>query len=34
VCDPARNRRQLTFVMIDEGLVGVEVFGELTAFRG
>src|SRR5215469_3794827 len=30
--DPARKRRQLTFVIIGGGLVGVELFGELTAF--
>src|SRR5207302_3693908 len=30
--DPARQRRQLTFVVIGGGLVGVELFGELTAF--
>jgi NADH dehydrogenase len=30
--DPARRRRQLTFVIIGGGLVGVELFGELTAF--
>ena len=30
--DPARKRRQLTFVVIGGGLVGVELFGELTAF--
>jgi NADH dehydrogenase len=30
--DPARRRRQLTFVVIGGGLVGVELFGELTAF--
>jgi NADH dehydrogenase len=29
--DPARKRRQLTFVVIGGGLVGVELFGELTA---
>jgi len=30
--DLARKRRQLTFVIIGGGLVGVELFGELTAF--
>jgi NADH dehydrogenase len=30
--DPGRKRRQLTFVVIGGGLVGVELFGELTAF--
>src|SRR5215831_7902960 len=30
--DPARKRGQLTFVIIGGGLVGVELFGELTAF--
>jgi NADH dehydrogenase len=30
--DPTRKRRQLTFVVIGGGLVGVELFGELTAF--
>jgi NADH dehydrogenase len=30
--DAARKRRQLTFVVIGGGLVGVELFGELTAF--
>jgi NADH dehydrogenase len=30
--DPDRKRRQLTFVIIGGGLVGVELFGELTAF--
>jgi NADH dehydrogenase len=30
--DPIRKRRQLTFVIIGGGLVGVELFGELTAF--
>ena len=30
--DPERRRRQLTFVIIGGGLVGVELFGELTAF--
>jgi NADH:ubiquinone reductase (H+-translocating) len=30
--DPQRRRRQLTFVVIGGGLVGVELFGELTAF--
>jgi NADH dehydrogenase len=30
--DPARKRRQLTFVVIGGGLVGVELFGELTSF--
>jgi NADH dehydrogenase len=30
--DPSRKRRQLTFVIIGGGLVGVELFGELTAF--
>src|SRR5438105_1157020 len=30
--DPARKRHQLTFVVIGGGLVGVELFGELTAF--
>jgi NADH dehydrogenase len=30
--DPARKRRQLTFVIVGGGLVGVELFGELTAF--
>jgi len=30
--DPQRKRRQLTFVIIGGGLVGVELFGELTAF--
>jgi NADH dehydrogenase len=30
--DPARKRRQLTFVIIGGGLVGVELFGELSAF--
>ncbi len=30
--DPARKRQQLTFVVIGGGLVGVELFGELTAF--
>jgi NADH:ubiquinone reductase (H+-translocating) len=30
--DPAVRRRQLTFVVIGGGLVGAEVFGELTAF--
>jgi NADH dehydrogenase len=30
--DPLRKRRQMTFAMIGGGLVGVELFGELTAF--
>jgi NADH dehydrogenase len=30
--DPRRKRRLLTFVIIGGGLVGVELFGELTAF--
>ena len=30
--DPQRKRRMLTFVVIGGGLVGVELFGELTAF--
>jgi NADH dehydrogenase len=30
--NPLRKRRQLTFVIIGGGLVGVELFGELTAF--
>jgi NADH dehydrogenase len=30
--DSERKRRQLTFVIIGGGLVGVELFGELTAF--
>ncbi|HZF09712.1 MAG TPA: NAD(P)/FAD-dependent oxidoreductase [Thermoanaerobaculia bacterium] len=30
--DPERRRRLLTFVVIGAGLVGVELFGELTAF--
>jgi NADH dehydrogenase len=30
--DPGRKRRQLTFAIIGGGLVGVELFGELTAF--
>jgi NADH dehydrogenase len=30
--DPGRKRRLLTFVVIGGGLVGVELFGELTAF--
>jgi NADH dehydrogenase len=30
--DPARKRRLLSFVVIGGGLVGVELFGELTAF--
>jgi NADH dehydrogenase len=30
--NPQRKRQQLTFVMIGGGLVGVELFGELTAF--
>jgi NADH:ubiquinone reductase (H+-translocating) len=30
--DPARKRRMLTFAIIGGGLVGVELFGELTAF--
>src|SRR5207253_4111518 len=30
--DPQHKRRQLTFVIIGGGLVGVELFGELTAF--
>lgn len=30
--DPKQRRRDLTFVVIGGGLVGVEVFGELTAF--
>ncbi len=30
--DPDRKRRHLTFVIIGGGLVGVELFGELTAF--
>jgi NADH dehydrogenase len=30
--DPLRKRRTLTFVIIGGGLVGVELFGELTAF--
>src|SRR6266478_2180964 len=30
--DPERKRRQLTFAVIGGGLVGVELFGELTAF--
>jgi NADH dehydrogenase len=30
--DPERQRRLLTFVVIGGGLVGVELFGELTAF--
>ncbi|MFZ1933749.1 MAG: NAD(P)/FAD-dependent oxidoreductase [Thermoguttaceae bacterium] len=30
--DPQRKRRQLTFVIIGGGLVGVELFGEMTAF--
>jgi NADH dehydrogenase len=32
--DLARKRRQLTFIIIGGGLVGVELFGELTAFAG
>jgi NADH dehydrogenase len=32
VSDPQRRRRLLTFVVIGGGLVGVELFGELTAF--
>jgi NADH dehydrogenase len=30
--DPQQRRRQLTFVVIGGGLVGVELFGEMTAF--
>ncbi len=30
--DPQRKRQQLTFAIIGGGLVGVELFGELTAF--
>jgi NADH dehydrogenase len=30
--DPERRQRQLTFVIIGGGLVGVELFGEMTAF--
>jgi NADH dehydrogenase len=30
--DPVRKRRQLTFAIVGAGLVGVELFGELTAF--
>jgi NADH dehydrogenase len=30
--DPRRKRQQLTFAIIGGGLVGVELFGELTAF--
>jgi NADH:ubiquinone reductase (H+-translocating) len=30
--DPVRKRKMLTFVIIGGGLVGVELFGELTAF--
>ncbi len=30
--DSGRKRRLLTFVIIGGGLVGVELFGELTAF--
>lgn len=30
--DPDRKRRQLTFAIVGGGLVGVELFGELTAF--
>jgi NADH dehydrogenase len=30
--DPQRKRQQLTFAVIGGGLVGVELFGELTAF--
>src|SRR5262249_56848661 len=30
--DPQRRRRMLTFAVIGGGLVGVELFGELTAF--
>src|SRR3954467_9623552 len=30
--DPARKPRQLTFVVVGGGLVGVELFGELSAF--
>jgi NADH dehydrogenase len=30
--DPARKRRLLTFVIVGGGLVGVELFGEMTAF--
>jgi NADH dehydrogenase len=30
--DPPRKRRQMTFAIIGGGLVGVELFGELTAF--
>lgn len=30
--DPERKRRRLTFAIIGGGLVGVELFGELTAF--
>jgi NADH dehydrogenase len=30
--DPVRKRQQLTFTIIGGGLVGVELFGELTAF--
>jgi NADH dehydrogenase len=30
--DPRRKRRLLTFVIVGGGLVGVELFGELTAF--
>jgi NADH dehydrogenase len=30
--DPYRKRRHLTFVIVGGGLVGVELFGELTAF--
>jgi NADH dehydrogenase len=30
--DPNRKRRHLTFVIVGGGLVGVELFGELTAF--
>jgi NADH dehydrogenase len=32
--DLARKRQQLTFIIIGGGLVGVELFGELTAFAG
>ena len=32
--EPERKRRLLTFVIIGGGLVGVELFGELTAFVG
>jgi len=32
--DPPRKRRQLTFVVIGGGLVGVELFGELDRLRG